>query len=67
MPIANVINVRERDFREFLQSAPREELLRQREALESELRAKFAETRSYLSELMRDRLAVIDNTLGLAA
>jgi len=65
MMIANM--VRERDFAEFVQYADEQELLRQRQLLHAELNTKYANARTPLTEIMRDRLNVLDRTLGLAA
>lgn len=63
--VANI--TRERDFADFIQFADEMELLRQRQLIAQELKSKFANVRNPLSELLRDRLKVLNQTLGLAA
>lgn len=64
--MALVMNlVRERDFREFVNAADEVELLRERTLLKSEL-ARFETIRNNTTDLMRERLSVIERALGLA-
>lgn len=56
---------RECDFREFVNKADEVELLRERTLLKSEL-ARFETIRNNTTDLMRERLSVIERALGLA-